>query len=572
MTDPVTVATSSHHDAFALGFAALKAGDALGAETLFRSVLNRDPHDQEVRYWLAAALIAKKDAQAAEHMLADACTFHAVRCIGAMGFDLSALQNDPSYAAGLAHEFYAAKQPALANAAVGQAMGKGGVTAPLLMLYGMSFQHQGRAEEAVRMFQAATDAFPSAAVHEFLLYALFHTEDGCRRYADEARVWARRWAPASPPRPALRPAQSKLRVGYVAPSFTRSQLRQFTQPVLEAHDPAVIDLHLYSADAEAEDALPPDAKVRSIGALSDIEAAALIRSDDLDLLIDLWGHNAGSRLTLFSLRPAPVQAGFVNFNQTTGLDGIDYVLHPDTMEAPGSDALFTETVWRLGPITVPFMPLPGRPSVAPSPARRNGYVTFGSFNHPAKISAETVEGWAAILGALPGSRLLLKYGYYCDPVLQRATRARFAAHGVVGEQIIFRGHSTGADYLAEFADIDLALDPSPCTGGTTTCDALSNGVPVLTLKGADFYSRLGLQCLLGVDAPQLIAESWDDYRAIALRTVADLDRLDALRRHVRDRFENGLYGDFTGFTRSLETQFRQMVEAVRERTALKASA
>ena len=200
MTDPVTVATSSHHDAFALGFAALKAGDALGAETLFRSVLNRHPHDQEVRYWLAAALIAKKDAQAAEHMLADACTFHAVRCIGAMGFDLSALQNDPSYAAGLAHEFYAAKQPALANAAVGQAMGKGGVTAPLLMLYGMSFQHQGRAEEAVRMFQAATDAFPSAAVHEFLLYALFHTENGCRRYADEARVWARRWAPASPPR------------------------------------------------------------------------------------------------------------------------------------------------------------------------------------------------------------------------------------------------------------------------------------------------------------------------------------------------------------------------------------
>ena len=142
----------------------------------------------------------------------------------------------------------------------------------------------------------------------------------------------------------------------------------------------------------------------------------------------------------------------------------------------------------------------------------------------------------------------------------------------MGEQIIFRGHSTGADYLAEFADIDLALDPSPCTGGTTTCDALSNGLPVLTLKGADFYSRLGLQCLLGVDAPQLIAESWDDYRAIALRTVADLDRLDALRRHVRDRFENGLYGDFTGFTRSLETQYRQMVEAVRERTALKASA
>jgi protein O-GlcNAc transferase len=572
VSESAAVTVRAPDEAFASGVEALKAGDTPRAEHLFRSALADKPHDREVRYWLASALIAADAGEAAEHMMADACTFHAVRAMSDLGVDLFALQNDPAYAAELGRQFYAAKQPALANVAVSHAMSKGGITGELLLLYGLSFQHQGRAEEAVRMFRAAVQAFPSAAVHEYLLYALFHSEDGCRRYSEEARAWARQWAPASPPRPGLRPPQAKLRVGYVAPSFTRSQLRQFIQPVLEAHDPSAIDLHLYSANIDAEDALPRHAQLRSIGALSDVDAAALIRSDDLDLLIDLWGHNTGSRLTLFTRRPAPVSAGFVNFNQTTGLDCIDYVLHSDSMEAPHSDALFTETVWRLGPITVPFLPLDGRPPTAPSPARRNGYVTFGSFNHPAKLSAETIKGWSAILNALPSARLILKYGYFSDPVLQRATQARFAAYGVDPERIAFRGHSSGAAYLAEFGDIDLALDPSPCTGGTTTCDALSNGVPVLTLKGQDFYSRIGLQCLLGVDAPQLIAESWDDYRDIALRTVGDLDRLDALRRQVRDRFENGPYGDFAGFTRSLESQYRQMVEAVRATTALKASA
>jgi len=563
---------STGYGFIAEGRAALRAGDPETAERSFRAALIAAPHDAERLYWLASALIAAGKAAAAEETLAQACTLHAIEALQGIGLDIGALQSDPAYAAEAGGQLYDARLPALANAAIAQAMSKGQITPELLLLYGLSFQHQGRAKEALGMFQAGVDVFPSAAMHEYLLYALFWVEDGCRRYAEEARRWAQRWAPAVVARPELRPVGARLRIGYVAPSFSRSQLRQFVMPVLDAHDPAAVALHLYSADAAAEEGLPAHARVRSIGGLPDSEAAALIRADELHLLIDLWGHTSGSRLPMFTHRPAPVQAGFVNFNQTTGMECIDYVLHPDSMAAPGSDALFIETVWRLGPITVPFLPQAGRPPVAPSPARRNGYVTFGSFNHPAKLSAQTVKGWAAILDALPTARLILKYSYYTDPVVQRATLARFAAHGVEPERIEFRGHTTGDAYLAEFADIDLALDPSPCTGGTTTCEALSNGVPVLTLKGPDFYSRIGLQCLYGVDAPELIAEDWDDYRGIALRTVADLDRLDALRHHVRDRFENGLYGDFTGFTRSLERQYRQMIEAVRDRMALKASA
>lgn len=561
---------STGTDLTAQGRLALTAGDADLAERCFRTALVAAPLDGELRFWLASALIAKGGGKAAEEAMADACTFSAIGALRGLGVDLMALQSDPAYAAEAARQLYAAKLPALACAAVAQAMSKGEITPQLLLLYGLSFQHQGRAEESIRMFQAAVNAFPSPAMHEYLLYALFYGENGCRRYAEEAKNWAQRWAPIAAPRPEIRAPKPVLRVGYVAPSLTRSQLRQFILPVLEAHDPGAVALHLYSADAAAEDALPSRAVVRSIGGLSDPEAAALIRADSLDILVDLWGHTSGSRLTLFTHRPAPVQAGFVNFNQTTGLSCIDYVLHSDSMRTPDADSLFTETVWRLGPITVPFQPQPDRPPTAPSPARRNGFVTFGSFNHPAKLSAQTVKGWSAVLAAAPTARLILKYGYYADPVLQRATQARFAAHGIDPGRIEFRGHSTGADYLAEFADIDLALDPSPCTGGTTTCEALSNGVPVLTLKGADFFSRIGLQCLLGVETPMLIAESWDHYRDIAVRTVSDLDRLDALRHHVRERFENGLYGDFTGFTRSLEKQYRLMIEAVREKTKVSA--
>ena len=123
-------------------------------------------------------------------------------------------------------------------------------------------------------------------------------------------------------------------------------------------------------------------------------------------------------------------------------------------------------------------------------------MTFGSFNHPAKLSDATVRAWSRILKGRPGSRLLLKYRYFIDPVLQCVTRARFAAERVDPDRIEFQGQSEGAEYLASFDQIDLFLDPSPCPGGTTTCDALATGVPVLTLAGADFYSRIGIHCLL----------------------------------------------------------------------------
>jgi predicted O-linked N-acetylglucosamine transferase (SPINDLY family) len=271
---------------------------------------------------------------------------------------------------------------------------------------------------------------------------------------------------------------------------------------------------------------------------------------------------------MFAHRAAPVQVAWINFVQTTGLTRMDYVLHADTMATPADAGLFTEQVWSMGEIIIPYRPYPDRPPTPPTPALASGRVTFGSFNHPAKLSDATIKAWSRILRGRPGARLILKYRYFVDPVLQRATRARFLAERVAPERIEFRGHSAGPDYLASFGEVDLALDPSPCPGGTTTCDALAAGVPVLTLAGDNFYARIGIQTVLAAGAPELVAGSWDDYVARAIHLTGDLAALDRLRARIRPAFEQGPYGDEAGFTRRLEAAFGAMFDRSRQRSAL----
>lgn len=544
------------------GCAALARGDAAEAIELLYAVTQARPVDPESRYWLYSALVAGGHANLAGPVLADARNLHAVAVIRSVGGDMERFRTDPAYCATLGLQLYAAKLMGPATLALGKGLDFDNLDPAIMVSYGLSMQHQGRMDEAIDVFTAAAEVFGTASIHAFLIYPLFHAADRLKRVSDEARKWAGLHAVPHTPKTVMfageRTAKRRLRIGYVGPSFTRNQVSQFLIPVLEAHDPAVVEVFLYCADPSAEAGLPDHCKVREIGTLPDAEVVKRIRADKIDILIDVWGHTAGSRLAVFGHRPAPVQVAWINFVQTTGLETMDYVLHADSMDAPGTADHFVEQVWRMGEIMVPYRPAADRPEPVPTPALRNGYVTFGSFNNPAKLSEPTVQAWARILKARPADRLVLKYSYYLDPVLQRVTRARFAAYGVAPDQLEFRGHSTGPDYLREFADIDLALDPSPCPGGTTTCDALANGVPVLTLRGEDFFSRIGLPALLPCGLGELIADDWDDYVARALELTGDGEALDRLRQRVRPAFDASPYRDEVGFTRGLEGMFRQM--------------
>lgn len=541
--------------------AEMRAGRGADAVRRLQALIDRLDFDPMLHYWLAAAHGAAGDTVAQREALKDAQTYHALQLIQQAGGDLQRFQGDPAYAAHLGNHFYQAKLMGAAAVAYGQAAMTPGASAQVMVSWGLALQHQGRMDEAMIAFAAAVDTHPGSRVHEFLLYACIFSEDGAARHAREVRAWAERYcgqqAIAGVTFDRARLAGRKLRLGYVAPSFAGTQVRQFLMPVLENHDPALVEVFLYCADAAAEPALPATA-IRSIGQLGDADAAGAIGEDRLDILVDLWGHAAGGRLGVFALRPAPVQVAWINYVQSTGLTTIDYVIHADCMDVPGTQELFTETPWRL-PIMAPFRP-DARPDPTPTPMLARGHVTFGCFNHPAKLSDATLAAWAAILTRRPGARLILKYSYFADPVLQNATCSRFAAHGVDPSRIDFRGHSSGPDYLREFGDVDLALDPSPCPGGTTSSDAVANGVPILTLRGDDFYSRIGIVCLEPLGLHELVTGSWDQYVERALELTADGPVLDRLRRRVRDSFETSLARDELGFTRILEAAFIDMYE------------
>lgn len=544
---------------------ALLAGDPETAAALLEAHTATAPADHEARYWLASALLRLGRADEAAIAFDDARLLHGLAVIRAMGGDLAQCRSDGEYAAKVAANLYGQHLVGPASAAWGMAISNGRIDAQVLVSYGLSLQHQGRVEEASQIFGAAAENFPSPAVHQFLLFPQLFCEDGQVRHARESMEWARLHAPAAAePRHANPSRQGRpLRIGYVAPNFAGSQLRQFMIPLLEAHDPSRVKVILYPARRETETGWPAWIDIHPIGDLDDAAAAELIRSDGVDVLVDCWGHTAGSRLSVFARRPAPVQAAWLNFIQTTGLPQMDYVLYADGSEAVETDGLFTEQLWPIGPVFSAFRPAEDRLPAVATPALRSGRVTFGSFNHPAKLSDGAVAVWAAILRSAPAAQLLLKYAYFADPVLQRSTQARFAAHGVAPERIIFEGRTSGKAYYEAFQRVDLALDPWPAPGATTTLEALSNGVPVLSLAGpkltpAGLFSRTMLD-VSGLG--ELVADSPEDYVAKALELTADIGRLNALRARVRPGFEAGACCDGPAFAGRLEAAFGEMFDA-----------
>ena len=519
------------------------------------------PSDYTARYQLAAALAAAGQAAEARAELDQARLLHGLLVMKQWGADLVQLQSDPAYAKTLAQKLYGGGHMALASLAYGAAIEAGAREPSTLLSHALSLQHQGRAEEAVEAFEAAGRLYPTAEITQFALPAMFAVKDGPARHAAAARRWASQYAPPRPAPPfANSPSPARvLRIGYVAPSFSKTQSRQFVTPIFDNHDRSAVEIFAYANQAEDADAFCEPVNMRSLGGLDDRRAAELIRQDRIDVLIDCWGHNAGNRLTMFALRPAPVQAGWINYQQTTGLKAMDYVILTDFVEAEGMAALFEEEIWRMGDACGAFRPDPG-PRTSPAPIVAKGHATFGAFINPAKLTDPTVALWAKILRAAPGSRLILKYQYFLDPVLQLTTQARFLAEGADPDAIEFRGRTSGAAYHAEFADIDLALTPTPCPGGTTSLEALSRGVPVLTLKGEDFYSRIGLSEVTPTGMIDLIALSPEDYVAKAVALAADPAAMQALRERMPAAFDSASYRDEAGMARRLEAVYRAMFQ------------
>jgi predicted O-linked N-acetylglucosamine transferase (SPINDLY family) len=274
---------------------------------------------------------------------------------------------------------------------------------------------------------------------------------------------------------------------------------------------------------------------RDVASWSDDRLAEQIRADRIDILFDLAGHTAKNRLLAFARRPAPIQITWAGYVGTTGLAAMDYILADRHEIPPEAEAHYREKVLRMPDGYICYDPPAYAPAVTDLPALRRGYVTFGSFNNPAKLSTPILELWAKVLQRLPTARLLLKYKGMDNPALGERVRAILAGQGVEAERLELQGDSPHADLLAQYNTVDIALDTFPYNGGLTTCEALWMGAPVITLPGETFASRHSLSHLSGVGLTEMVACDQGDYVGLAVALAQDLPRLAALRAGLRPR-------------------------------------
>jgi predicted O-linked N-acetylglucosamine transferase (SPINDLY family) len=301
---------------------------------------------------------------------------------------------------------------------------------------------------------------------------------------------------------------------------------------------------------------------REIFPLDDAQAAALVRDDQIDILVDLAGHTADHRLLVFARRPAPVQVTYLGYCDTTGLEAMDYLLTDRQIDPVGADTrLVSEQLVRLPDAWTCYRPPDDAPDVGPLPALRHGHVTFASFHTLAKLNETLLEWWAQILIRVPDSRLLIAAFGLRDDGARGQLRDFFAARGVSAERLEFRGWQTQRGYLEMHSEVDILLDSHPFSGHTVSCHALWMGVPPVTLMGARPCGRLVASVLHNAGLPELIAQSPDEYMRIAADLATDLPRLAALRTALREQTAASPLMDAPRFARAVEDAYRQMWQA-----------
>jgi predicted O-linked N-acetylglucosamine transferase (SPINDLY family) len=289
--------------------------------------------------------------------------------------------------------------------------------------------------------------------------------------------------------------------------------------------------------------------------MGDRDLAERIRADRIDVLIDLSGHTAGNRLTAFIHRPARVQATWLGYLSTTGLTQIDYRITDAALDPEGmTERLHTEALWRLPETSWCYAPYPESPDVTARGS--DAALTFISLNNPGKCSPTVMMLWARILNEVPQSRLIVQTSPH--PSRVDAVARFFEQHGVDATRLEQVARRPLRDYLALYGRADIALDSWPYTGGTTTCDALWMGVPVVSLATDRPFARSGAGMLSVVGLPDLIAADGEDYVRKSVGLARDPRRLATLRDSLRTRMQRSPMTDKVAFARAFERALRDM--------------
>jgi predicted O-linked N-acetylglucosamine transferase (SPINDLY family) len=435
---------------------------------------------------------------------------------------------------------------------------------------GMALLDDGQVEAAIACFRKVIALNPTDHKnHSHLLLALnYHVDSTPQLFFGEARAWAAQHA--APLKQFMRAHSNHrapdrpLHIGYVSADFRQHPCALFLAPLLSAHNHTQVDITCYSEVTRPDEVTNYFRKLghvwRDTAEMTDEQLDTCIREDCIDILVDLKLHTDQNRLLVFARKPAPIQVTWLGYPGTTGLTTIDYRMTDPYLDPPLhadiSDALYSERSIRLPDCFWCYDPMIAEtPDLAPNslPALERKAITFGCLNNLCKVNDLTLNLWARVLQVVPDSRLLL----LCDSAAhQQRCINIFQAAGIDPRQIAFVGRRPRAKYLQLYHQIDIALDPMPCPGHTTTFDSLWMGVPVVTLPGNAPIFRAGRSILSNIGLPEFIAESPESYVTVAATQAADTERLAMLRATLRARMRQSPLMDGPRFARNMESAFR----------------
>lgn len=542
--------------ALRFGLALLSAGRPVDAEPVFRAALALDDKTAEGWDHLAYCLKLQDKLSAALECHQRAVTLKPDFAQGWYNCGLT-LSLTGRYADALrCHERAIAANPAYTKGYYGRAQ---------------ALHQLHRLPEAIAAYERFLELEPSA--HEargYRLFALNHVDhmDRAQLFAEHLKYGEAVGHPAVPEFPNEPAPERRLRVAVLSPDLRAHSCAFFLEPMLRHLDPARFEIYLYHDHFREDDV---SQRLKSLAAVwrnfvgqpaATVEAA--IRADQPDILIDLAGHTGmTSRLPLFARHLAPVQINYLGYPNTTGLEAMHYRLTDAVVDPVGdADAFATEKLVRFAPTAWAYEPPATAPSVESAPALASGQVTFGSFNNIAKISDTTLALWGRVLAAVPNSKLLLKGRGFGDGATRQQYLARCAAAGLPPERIEFLERTaTTEDHLAIYHRVDISLDTFPYHGTTTTCEALWMGVPVVTLMGGSHVARVSGSLLSAIGRPEWIAQTADDYVAIATKLASDPAQLATIRASLREQVKNSPLGDHAAQSARFAAALRECWQA-----------
>ena len=411
------------------------------------------------------------------------------------------------------------------------------------------------------------------SVHSF--YAYYHLflpdrtraaqRDTCQGVFSSSAQAQRRPLPSEPRR--------KLRIGYLTGDFCSGPPFYFLSSLFAHHSLDRFAIFCYNTRPSVDNASEwyrSRFHWRDCSLLNDSDLAEAISADRIDILVDLSGIMPGNRLSVFALRPAPIQATYPNCPSTTGASGIDYIMTDRTVCPPGHEDNYTETPVFLDSGYLAFSPDPAAPPLTPLPALSNGFITFGLFQQLAKLNTAVWDSVARILHACPNSQLLLhnsSHGFTgpAAPNCRLAFR-QLADRGVPADRVRIGPQCSHSGSMALMAQADIALDSFPFQGQTTTCDCLWMGVPVVALTGHNHAARVSTSLLENARLPQFAATTADHYVHTALRLAAAVPQLAALRAGLRSHLLTSPLLDARRLASQVERAYRRMWRSGRSKT------